>query len=195
MGGENLPPMGDGQMPMGNDQMMGDGQMPMDGEMPPQDGSEFNTNFDAGVNADEETDPKKYIQQLTGKLSQTLVSYNNELGEPDTELGKYVLGMLIKQGTKGMDEKEKKEIIKKINIDNNEETMSKPEDLDDENEQIEMPMESCTFNFTKKQIFEGYGIVMDDEVKKNEFNKKSKITPDTVKNLKTKPFQAPAKFN
>ena len=69
--------------------------------------SDFNTNFDAGVEADEETDPKKFIQQLTGKLSQSLNSYNNENGEPDVELGKYVLGMLIQQGTKGMDEKDK----------------------------------------------------------------------------------------
>ena len=47
------------------------------------------------LEADEETDPKKFIQQLTGKLSQSLNSYNNENGEPDVELGKYVLGMLI----------------------------------------------------------------------------------------------------
>lgn len=64
-----------GGMPMGNE--MG-GEMPMDGETPmgneiPMDdnsGSEFDTNFDAGVEADEDEDPKKYIQQLTGKLSQ-----------------------------------------------------------------------------------------------------------------------------
>ena len=113
MGGENIPPvdsvdnfeMGDSdnlemdEMPQGNQNM----------------DSEFDTNFDAGVEADEETDPKKYIQQLTGKLSQTLNTYNNENGEPDTELGKYVLGMLVKQGTKGMNEKDRKEIIKKIN--------------------------------------------------------------------------------
>ena len=117
MGGVEAPPM-ESDLDMGND-------MPSDSdeEMPNNDKtndneklpSEFDSNFDAGVEADEETDPKKYIQQLTGKLSQSLNSYNNENEEPDTELGKYVLGMLIKQGTKGMDEKERKEIIKKIN--------------------------------------------------------------------------------
>ena len=81
-----------GGMPM-------DDGMGMDGQMPPMDngGSEFDTNFDAGVEADEDEDPKKYIQQLTGKLSQELGKYNNELGEPDTELSKYVGGMIVKQ--------------------------------------------------------------------------------------------------
>ena len=110
-------PMGDEMPPM--DSSMGGGpNIPMDDTMSPEDEgmpSDFDSNFDAGVEADEETDPKRFIQQLTGKLSQSLNSYNNENGEPDTELGKYVLGMLVKQGVKGMDDKEKKEIIKKIN--------------------------------------------------------------------------------
>ena len=91
-----MPPMDDAEM---NDEM--GGEMPDAGneEMP----TDFDSNFDAGVEADEETDPKRFIQQLTGKLSQSLNSYNNENGEPDTELGKYVLGMLVKQGVKGMD--------------------------------------------------------------------------------------------
>ena len=206
MGGEELPPMGDEQMPMDDNQMMGDEQIPMDNEMPSQDGSEFDTNFDAGVEADEESDPKKYIQQLTGKLSQTLVSYNNELGEPDTELGKYVLGMLIKQGTKGMDEKEKKEIIKKINIGNNEEESNDsenvndgPNDMEMDNEELpqeneeNMQIESKSFKFTKKQIFENYNMVLNVD-SPNEEKIDTKITNDTVRNNKTKPFQAPSKF-
>lgn len=103
-------------------------QPPMDGqeggemEMNPQDapemgndGSVFDTNFDAGVEADEDEDPKKYIQQLTGKLSQELSKYNNEMGEPDVELGKYVGGMIVKQVAKTLDDAGKKELIKKIN--------------------------------------------------------------------------------
>lgn len=103
--------------------------------------SEFDTNFDAGVEADEDEDPKKYIQQLTGKLSQTLGTYNNEKGEPDTELGKYVAGMIVKQAVKGMDEKDKKEIIKKINMtaDDSDKSVD-DEDLDsDENDDLELP--------------------------------------------------------
>ena len=102
IGGEQIPPM-DTESGMGEEMPMDMGntqEMPENGS---DIGSDFDTNFDAGVEADEDTDPKKYIQQLTGKLSQTLNTYNNENGEPDTELGKYVLGMLVKQGTKGMD--------------------------------------------------------------------------------------------
>lgn len=164
--------------------------------------TDFNTNFDAGVEADEETDPKKFIQQLTGKLSQSLNSYNNENGEPDTELGKYVLGMLVKQGTKGMDEKDKKEIIKKINTDNSEEEL--PDDSEEMPEEPvnnemgneEMQMESKKIiRCTKKQIFESFGVAMDDEnPSKNEQGPDTKITTDTVKNRRTRPFEAPRKF-
>lgn len=86
-------------------------------DMPPADGgqSEFDTNFDAGVEADEDSDPKKYIQQLTGKLSQTLSTYNNENGGSDTETNKYVANMLVAQVAKNLDDAERKEVIKKIN--------------------------------------------------------------------------------
>ena len=200
MGGEQMPPMGPGE------EMNGDMEIPMDSnQMPPQDEkltSEFDSNFDAGVEADEETDPKKYIQQLTGKLSQTLNSYNNENGEPDTELGKYVLGMLVKQGTKGMDEKDKKEIIKKINTDNSEEEL--PDDSEENAEEPmnndmggeEMQMESKKIiRCTKKQIFESFGVAMDNETTtKIEKDPDTKITSDTVKNRRTRPFEAPRKF-
>lgn len=76
--------------------------------------SQFDTNFDAGIDADEDTDPKKYIQQLTGKLSQTLSTYNNENGD-DSELSKYVGKMIVKQAAKGLDDEGKKELIKAIN--------------------------------------------------------------------------------
>ncbi len=39
--------------------------------------------FDAGVQADENTDPKKYIEQLTGKLGQSLRKYTETQGQPD----------------------------------------------------------------------------------------------------------------
>lgn len=188
---EEMPPMGNETPDMGDE------------ELP----TEFGGNFDAGVEADEETDPKKYIQQLTGKLSQSLNSYNNENGEPDIELGKYVLGMLIKQAVKGMEEKDKKELIKKINTDDTE-TDELPEDDienaenegDNENEMpemSEMPMESKVFKLTKSQIFESLGLPMDSAtVSISNIEKKGnkKITPDTVRNRRTRPFEAPKKF-
>ena len=201
MGGEEMPPMdASAEMP----------EAPMEPEMTGDDTqnqfpSNFDSNFDAGVEADEETDPKKYIQQLTGKLSQTLNSYNNENGEPDTELGKYVLGMLVKQGTKGMEEKDRKEIIKKINTSNSDDDMMDDEMPDEEMdmqepegeapEMSEMPMESRVFNFTKSQIFESFGLAVDD-TKTTEVKKEpdTKITPDTQRGRRTKPFEAPKKF-
>ena len=192
-----MPPMGpedETAMNMGNTQ-----EIPSNGS---DMGSDFDTNFDAGVEADEDTDPKKYIQQLTGKLSQTLNTYNNENGKPETELGKYVLGMLVKQGTKGMDEKDKKEIIKKINMNNsdNEETElpdenEMPEEDMEQNPSDEMQMESKTIRCTKKQIFESFGIAMND-TEKLEKELDTEITKD-VKNRRTNrtiPFEAPKKF-
>ena len=124
---EQMPPMPDdmngdpnGEMsPMDdpNAQPQGDPMQDpnmMDGA--PQDGqSQYDTNFDAGVEADEDEDPKKYIQQLTGKLSTTLGSYNTDNGGADTGLNKYVAKMIVKQAVKGMDDAFKKDIIKAIN--------------------------------------------------------------------------------
>lgn len=101
-------------------------QAPVDGGVPPVDGNggdvppmpgndggnEFDTNFDAGVEADEDSDPKKYIQQLTGKLSQKLNSYNKDNNDPD--LSKYVAGMIVSQAVKNLGDDDKKEIIDKI---------------------------------------------------------------------------------
>jgi hypothetical protein len=104
------PDMQQGAMsPMGSaDPMMG-GDMPADNET-----NEFDTNFDAGVEADEDSDPKRYIQQLTGKLSQSINSFNSEQG-PDAGLCKYVASMIIAATCKNLDEKQKKELIEKIN--------------------------------------------------------------------------------
>ena len=74
----------------------------------------YDTNFDAGVDADEEEDPRTYIQQLTGKLSQSLRAYNEDRPQPDTDLCKYVAGMINKQASAGLSEKDVKEILDKI---------------------------------------------------------------------------------
>ena len=74
---------------------------------------QFGGNFDAGVEADEDTDPENFIQQLTGKLSQSLKDYD-EQNPGNLDLDKYVIGMIVKQAVKGMDEGERKKVIKKI---------------------------------------------------------------------------------
>ena len=71
--------------------------------------------FDAGVEADEESDPKKFIEQLTGKLGQSLRKYNEDQGEPDFELEKFAVNSLLSATHTGeMDPKDQKDIIKKV---------------------------------------------------------------------------------
>ena len=102
----------------GYDGMMSGNEMPYDGSMGNQfdngGASQFDTNFDAGVEADENTDPKKYIQQLTGKLSQSLRSYNETLPQPDADLDKYVAGMIVKQAIEGLSQEDTDDILNKI---------------------------------------------------------------------------------
>ena len=72
--------------------------------------------FDAGVKANEEEDPKKFIEQLTGKLGQSLRKYTEEQGQPDFDLEKFVINSVISAThTAEMDEEDRKDIIKKIN--------------------------------------------------------------------------------
>lgn len=91
--------------------------------------------FDAGVEADPDEDPKRYIQQLTGKLSTELQKYINEGNDENGELSKYVLGMLVKQAGKSLGESDKKEIIKKLNTTAQSDTT--PESTEKEEEEPE----------------------------------------------------------
>lgn len=72
--------------------------------------------FDAGVDANEEEDPKKFIEQLTGKLGQSLRKYTETQGGPDFDLEKFAINSLLSAThTSEMDEEDKKDIIKKVN--------------------------------------------------------------------------------
>ena len=117
---QQMPPM-DMQPEMGDN--MGGNFIPQDNmqqsldsgmeEMP----NQFGADFDAGVEADEEQDPKKFIQQLTGKLSQSLQKYTDNNGQADVDLNKYVAGMITKQAMKGLSEEDAEEIIDKVKAD------------------------------------------------------------------------------
>lgn len=192
-------PMGDpmmdggpngGMLPM-DDQMMGGDS---DGMDMGNDDSAFDTNFDVGVDADENTDPKKFIQQLTGKLSQSLRKYNNDLPKPDEELSKYVAGMILKQTTDGLTDSDKKDIIDKVNgngSDNDsgddmppmeDQSMEMQDDMGKENPMME------GFNRRKliNELFQELTTV------NNKTN--SKIADRPLKNVgfKKKPFTAPS---
>jgi hypothetical protein len=147
-------------MDMNNMDMGGNNEMDMMGN----DNMDNNMGDDMGdMNNDDESidDPKKNIQRLAGKLSQALRTYNMEQEKPDTDLNKYVVGMIATQAAKDMTSDEKQEIVKKINkgetIEDNGE-----ENIDNNAEDNEMPMEECKQNN-----------VMDDEKDKKRFNKKS----------------------
>lgn len=192
-------PMGDpmmdggpnGGMPPMDDPMMGGDS---DGMDMGNDDSAFDTNFDAGVDADENTDPKKFIQQLTGKLSQSLRKYNNDLPKPDEELSKYVAGMILKQTTDGLTDSDKKDIIDKVNgngSDNDsgddmppmeDQSMDMQDDMGEENPMME------GFNRRKliNELFQELTTVND----KTNY----KIADRPLKNVgfKKKPFTAPS---
>jgi hypothetical protein len=71
--------------------------------------------FDAGVEADEDSDPKKFIEQLSGKLGTSLRKYTETEGQPDFELEKFAVNSVISAThTSDMDEEDQKEIIKKV---------------------------------------------------------------------------------
>lgn len=102
-------------------------------QMPPMEqgsNGDYDTNFDAGVEADEDEDPKKYIQQLTGKLSQELNKYQNNNEQPDEELSKYVGNMVVRAAAKYLDDSDRKSLIKTINTINDEESN---DDVNNEN--------------------------------------------------------------
>lgn len=194
------PPMGDPMMgggPNGGMQPMDDQMMDGDSDgmdIGNDDDSAFDTNFDAGVDADENTDPKKFIQQLTGKLSQSLRKYNNDLSKPDEELSKYVAGMILKQTTDGLTDSDKKDIIDKVNGNgsNNDsgddmppmedQSMEMQDDIGKENPMME------GFNRRKliNELFQELTTV------NNKTN--SKIADRPLKNVgfKKKPFTAPS---
>ena len=80
------------------------------------------TPFDAGVEADEDEDPEKYIQQLAGKLGTTLRKYTEDKGEPDFDLEKFAINSVISAThTAEMDAEDQKDIIKKIKSSGDEE--------------------------------------------------------------------------
>ena len=187
-----FPPMEDPSMQggfYGGGQEMG-GMPPMDNQMP-QDGmgdgsSEFDTNFDAGVDADEDSDPKKYIQQLTGKLSQSLRKYNENLPQPDTELSKYVAGMILKQSTEGLTDGDKKDIIDKVGEDSDNSGEEAPQMNNQGMNNGEEPMMECISH--KKVINELF-----QELTQKRDGNKPRIAERPLKNIsyKRSPFTAP----
>jgi len=71
--------------------------------------------FDAGVETSEDEDPKKYIEQLSGKIGQSLRDYTEKQGHPDFELEKFAINSLLSAThTSEMDEEDRNDIINKV---------------------------------------------------------------------------------
>ncbi len=131
------PPMNEPQnIPMDN-MGMGDNDInnPMDNNMPSKNDMEGNGEENEG------NEPKKNVQHLAGELSQALRMYNQQQTQPDTDLNKYVMGMVVAQAAKDMTSKEKDEIIKKIQNGESEENTQVEECKDYVNEINNSPME------------------------------------------------------
>ena len=104
----------------------------MGGEPAPADDKPFDdTPLDTGVEASEDEDPKKFIQQLSGKIGTSLRSYT-ELNGVDLELEKFAINSLISAThTDEMDEEDRQDIINKI---------QNPGEGDDEDEPVDDDM-------------------------------------------------------
>ena len=201
-----------GQDMMPNDNMGGGFEQQGEETMRPmgdegmKNNNEFDTNFDPGVEADEEQDPKKFIQQLTGKLSQSLRKYNENNGQPDVDLSKYVAGMITKQAMEGLSQDDAEEIIDKIKADEdfsvedngdgnqsfeqgNDQTMQQMDNqmpMDDENfNQFQQPNESI--------IKRGYNIdeIVNGVLNGIEDDKHPYQKTDNKKSFRKKPFSSP----
>ena len=178
-------------MDMGTEPSMEGGLDPMIGDENPMnsgpnamnDEDSMENGFDAGLDVNQEEDPKKYLQQLTGKLSQELRNYNQDQQKPDTELNKYIAGMIIPQATKDMTDKEKNDVINKIESNSVEDEGGIGDDFigqeDEQSQDNEMPMEST--NRLDKIINEIINSFNDEKKERND--KKIKI-----KNNKINPF-------
>lgn len=68
--------------------------------------------FDAGIDVDEEQDPKNYIEKLTGKLAQKLRSYNET--DKDSDLNKFVINSLIPAAIPNLEDNDVDDVIKKV---------------------------------------------------------------------------------
>lgn len=117
--------------------------------------------FDAGVEADEDEDPEKFIQQLAGKLGTSLRKYNDERGEPDFDLEKYAINSVISAShTSEMDEEDQKDIIRKIKTSGAESDVDSSDDslgIDDE-EATEEPAKDGGDEFEFEDLNGGEGL-------------------------------------
>lgn len=151
--------------------------------------------FDAGVDADEETDPKKFIEQLSGKLGQSLRQYTEDQGQPDFELEKFAINSVISAThTAEMDEEDRNDIIKKIEKSGENETQDFGDEnqsgpdasndslngLDDEGDDLDFSSNDET-NENDLTVYENVEIFLNNPKKNNMFQPNSNDILDEMK--------------
>ena len=91
---------------------------------------------------------KDGIQQMAGQLSQMIRDYNSEQPQPDVETNKFAAGMVIAAAIKDLDEKDRKDILKKLKAGEFDEVQENPEP------QMEEPVAEGKC-YTKRQLKKG----------------------------------------
>lgn len=169
--------------------------------------------FDAGVETNEDEDPKKFIEQLSGKLGQSLRKYTEGQGQPDFKLEKFAINSVISAThTSEMPEEDKNDIIKKINSagnddenqnnqpNNNQETNGNSEEFggDEKNFDESLHMSENFSNFAeKKDMNTCENCTIDeiiDELTAEPTTKpivKPDVKPDVKPSRRGRPFVAP----
>ena len=111
------------------------------------------------MGVDEDEDPKKFIQQLAGKIGQSLRDYEKGLGNPDFELEKFVINSVISAtNTAEMDKGDRQDIIDKIETsgdDNNGGADEEPNDAVEIDAEVETdePVEEMSLGDDLEEIF------------------------------------------
>lgn len=106
----------------------------------------YEADFDAGVEADEEEDPKRFIEQLSGKLSQSLRSYQKSLPKPDAATAKYAAGMVVKAAIENLSQSDVKDILDKISEDDNESDNETKQEHSVDNDEASNEAQQMTFD-------------------------------------------------
>lgn len=104
---------------------------------------------------------KKYIQQLAGKISQSLRTYNENNPQPDSDLNKYVVGMVNKQAVEFMTDEDKQEVLNDIQKDSDLNTQQdemgdnnipqRNDNMPQQNDEIPMENKKITLKLTENQ--------------------------------------------
>jgi hypothetical protein len=131
--------------------------------------------FDAGVEADEATDPKKYIEQLTGKLGQSLRKYTEAQGQPDFALEKFAINSVIAAShTSEMDPSDQKDIINKVKKAGSTDTEPSTDTMNPEDSDVNVDVDmSSDAELDEVIVYENEDLFLSEPKKNNMFQPNS----------------------